>query len=108
MTATAIGSAMDGFGELINLCRDQNERPEGTGTALAVKNRRSIALIRRAAPYHGGSVTQLPPHSTPSSRSSESSSLVLEAKTLGAALAGAKRTGHQNGVPRQPSFSSPS
>ena len=40
----------------------------------------------------------LTPQSTPPSGSSETASLMLDAKTLGAALAGAKRTGHQNGV----------
>lgn len=40
--------------------------------------------------------------------SSASPSRTVEAKMLGAACAGAIKTGHQNGVPRQPSSSRPS
>ena len=64
-----------------------------------------VQFIRDQAPLW---LFGLTPQSTPPSGSSETASLMLDARTLGAALAGAKRTGHQNGVPRQPSSSRPS
>jgi hypothetical protein len=64
-----------------------------------------VQFIRDQAPLW---LFGLTPQSPPPSGSSETASLMLDAKTLGAALAGAKRTGHQNGVPRQPSSSRPS